>query len=88
VSLETEDDAIERWQRWDREDRAKRAAHHRSRMRWWKHARDYLAMRRLVRDGLIQRKDAKPEQLPDHPPWSCDRNWWPRVVHWSRTRTS
>ena len=83
-----EDDAIERWERWDAQERRRKTAHHRSRMRWWKHAREYLAMRRLIAGGLIKGSATKAEQLPDHPPWSHDRNWWPKSVHWSTTRTS
>jgi hypothetical protein len=81
VSTESEDERIARWER----DEARRAAAHRRRMRWWKHAREYVVMRSFIRAGLIKRQ---PEKLPDHPPWSHDRNWWPRVQHWSRTRTS
>lgn len=84
-----EDDAIERWERWAADDRRRKAAHLRSRMRWWRHARDYLVMRRLVTDGLIKRKDEVVDlavpAIPAHPPWSIPSNWLPQPP-WHTTR--
>ena len=98
MSTESEDERIERWAR----NEARKGALHRRRMRWWKHAREYLSLKRLVSGNLLCSPSAdtaihrtittdaaiQRSQLPDHPPWSAASNWWPRHVHWSRTRAS
>ena len=97
MSTESDDERYARWQR----DEERRAAIHRRRMRWWKHAREYLSLKRLLVSGLVRCPQCadtaiqrtltadtaiQRSQLPDHPPWSS--NWWPRSRHWSRTSTS
>lgn len=53
------------------------AAKHRRRMRWWKHAREYLSLKRLITQNLY-----RPVQPPDkHPPWSDPSNWTKRPAY-------
>ena len=49
MSTESEDERIARWER----DEARRKALHRHRMRWWKHAREYVSMKRLFVNRLV-----------------------------------
>ena len=50
-------------------------------LRWWKHAREYVSLLRLVKNGLLRaesqgtgcRFPAK-DGLPQHPPWS-EQGW-------------
>ena len=53
-------------------------------LRWWKHAREYVSLLRLVRNGLLRdggkERGSSPQSshasqepkdgLPSHPPWS------------------
>lgn len=74
MSTEGEEERLARWERWALEDAAK----HRRRMRWWRHMREYVSMKRLFVNGLVADRP-----LPDHPPWSPPSNWWPRY-RWNR----
>ena len=38
-------------------------------LRWWKHAREYVALLRLVRNGLLRSQPEPKDGLPSHPPW-------------------
>ena len=70
---------------------ARRAALHRSRMRWWKHAREYVVLRSLIRAGLIKRQPDRPpvaDKLPDHPPWSHDHPPWSLPSNWRTDHTA
>ena len=39
-------------------------------LRWWKHAREYVSLLRLVRNGLLRSRPEPKEGLPSHPPWT------------------
>jgi len=43
-------------------------------LRWWKHAREYVSLLRLVRKGLLRSQPAPKDWLPPHPPWS-EQGW-------------
>lgn len=53
-------------------------ATHRRSLRWWKHAREYVSLLRLVKNGLLRGGDERQgvgstpakDGLPSHPPWS------------------
>ena len=72
MSTESEEERIARWER----DEARRKALHRSRMRWWRHMREYVSMKRLFVNGLVRYgANLTPDE---HPPWKGPSNWWPK----------
>ena len=55
----------------------------RCRLRWWKHAREYVSLLRLVKNGLLRAESqgaggiapAK-DGIPQHPPWDAHPWRW------------